>query len=71
MLTQNYSKLYKSTNISDCYHVQSVGGREELVLADPVLQQISTLVTGVMSKCQVYSRELDEELGLTPGFSSD
>ena len=71
MLTQNCSKLYKGTNISDCCQIQSVDGKEELVLTDSVLQRVSQLVTGVLSRCQVYSRELDEELGLTSGFSSD
>lgn len=70
LLTQNCSKLYKHTDISECYHIQSADGKEELVLTDAVLGRISNLVTGVMSKCQVYSRQLDEELGLTASFSS-
>ena len=70
VLTQNCSRLYKGS-ISEHFQAQLGSDRKERVLSDSVLCKISELVTDLMSRCKVYSRDLDEELGLTSGFSSD
>ena len=57
--------------MSDCFRIRSIGEKTERVLTDSVLQRITELVSGVVSRIQVYSKDMDEELGLTSGFSSD
>ena len=64
------SRMYKGS-ISECFRLQFVGGKSEHVLADCVLLKIKDLVNDIMSTCQVYTRDQDDELGLTAGFSSD
>lgn len=57
--------------MNDCFIVCSVDDKNERVLSDSVLHKISEVVSDLMSRCHVYSRQLDEELGLTSGCSSD
>ena len=70
ILSQNVARLYKSS-ISECSKIQTADGKSEFVLAESVLLKIKALVNDIMSRCQVYTRDQDDELGLTAGFSSD
>ena len=63
--------MYKCASISDCFQICSIGEKNERVLTDSVLQRVTELVSGVISRIQVYSKDMDDELGLTSGFSSD
>lgn len=63
--------MYKCAGISDCFQIHSIDEKTERVLTGSVLQRVTEFVSGVVSRFQVYSKDMDEELGLTSGFSSD
>ena len=63
--------MYKCASINDCFQIRSNGEQTERVLTDSVFQRVTESVSGVVSRFQVYSQDMDEELGLTSGFSSD